>query len=301
MNSHPRLLVIAACLVACAPVFAQSSAGGGTILGTVKDATGAAIPGAKVTVTHLESGVATATVANQDGYFSTPTLKIGKYKVRVEAAGMKNWEGELLLETGRTAAVEPVLSVGQVSETITVNETVPLVNTTDATDGSTLDSKRIEELPINGRDMNTLIADVTPGVEQVIDVNGGVRTAGMMVYSTTYVQDGAASNNREFGGSMNLQGLESIAEVRVETSTSSAKYSSPASVIVSTKGGGNQVHGAVFETASQQCVRRGARPPGCFLRWPALPDAQTYPQRIRRLHQRPRDPAHLRHQRRALL
>src|SRR5947207_3398988 len=70
----------------------------------------------------------------------------------------------------------------------------------------------------------------------------------MMVYSTNYVQDGAASNNREFGGSMNMAGLESVGEVRVETSTSNAKYSSPASVIVTTKGGGNLYHLAVFET-----------------------------------------------------
>src|SRR5947207_5463384 len=70
----------------------------------------------------------------------------------------------------------------------------------------------------------------------------------MMVYSTNYVQDGAASNNREFGGSMNMAGLESVGEVRVETSTSNAKYSSPASIIVTTKGGGNLVHLAVYET-----------------------------------------------------
>src|SRR5205823_6863086 len=133
------------------------------------------------------------------------------------------WGGEILLEAGRTAQISPALAVGQVTETVVVSESIPLITTTDPTDGTTLDSQRIQELPINGRDMNTLLADVTPGVEQVIDVNGGIRTAGMMVYSTNYVQDGAASNNREFGGSVNLQGLESIAEVRVEPSTSAAK------------------------------------------------------------------------------
>ena len=68
-----------------------------------------------------------------------------------------------------------------------------------------------------------------------------------MVYSTNYVQDGAASNNREFGGSMNLSGLEAVGEVRVETSTSNAKYSSPASVIVTTRGGGNTPHNALCD------------------------------------------------------
>jgi hypothetical protein len=243
-------LLRSAAILLCAATFcsAQSVTGGGAIQGTVKDPTGAAVAKAKVTITHLETGTANATETNNDGYFATPPIKIGRYRVRVEHPGMKNWEGELVLETGRSVDIEPVLSLGQVNETVVVSETIPLVTTTDPTDGATLDSKRINELPINGRDMNTLLADVTPGIEQVIDVNGGVRTSGMMVYSTNYVQDGAASNNREFGGSMNLAGLESVGEVRVETSTSNAKYSSPASVIVTTRGGSNALHLAVFET-----------------------------------------------------
>jgi len=235
--------------LAAAIGFAQSSAGGGSIQGTVKDATGAVIPKSKLTILHIETGRTTNTESNKDGFFSTPPINIGKYKIRVESAGMKAWEGEVILETGRIAEVNPTLSAGQVNETVTVSETIPLVTTTDPTDASTLDSTRIKELPINGRDLNTLLGDVTPGVEPVIDVNGGVRTSGLMVYSTNYVQDGAASNNREFGGSMNIQGLESIGEVRVETSTSSAKYSYPTSVIVTTKGGTNKLHLAVYETA----------------------------------------------------
>ncbi len=238
----------ASVFLAAISCLAQSVTGGGTIQGTVKDATGSAIANAHVVLTHVQSGVPTATTTNADGYFATPPLKIGTYKVRVEAPGMKAWESEVALETGRTVDIEPQLQVGQVNEKVTVTETIPLVTTTDPTDGTTLDSRRIEELPVNGRDLNTLLAEVTPGLEQVIDVNGGVRASGMMVYSTNYVQDGAASNNREFGGSMNLAGLESVGEVRVETSTSNAKYSSPASVIVTTKGGGNQVHAAVYET-----------------------------------------------------
>jgi hypothetical protein len=191
----------------------------------------------------------TNSVSNSEGFFVTPSLSVGKYRVRVEAAGMKAWEGELLVETARTAEISPVLTLGEVTETVTVSGNItPLVTTTDPTDGSTLDSMRIEELPLNGRNLNKLLEDVTPGVETIVDVNGGVRVSGLMVYSTDYIQDGAASNNREFGGSGNLQGLESIAEVRVETSTSSAKYSRPTSVIVTTKGGSNIIHGSLFET-----------------------------------------------------
>jgi len=242
------LRLVAAVLLTSFLALAQSSAGGGSIQGTVKDSLGAAVPKAKLSILHVDTGRVTNTETNSEGFFSTPPLAIGKYRVRVESPGMKTWEGELVLEAARTAEISPVLYPGPVNETITITDAAPLVTTTDPTEGSTLDAQRIGELPINGREMNTLLADVTPGVEEVMDVNGGIRTGGLMVYSTNYVQDGAASNNREFGGSMNLQGLESLGEVRVETSTSSAKYNSPASVIVTTKGGGNTFRMAAYET-----------------------------------------------------
>lgn len=234
-------------LVLCACAFGQSS-GGGSIQGTVKDPTGAAIPGVKVTIVHLDTNRTVNTESNPEGFFATPPVSIGKYKVRAEMAGMKSWESEITLETGRTAVVDPVLTPGQVNETIQVSDTVPLVTTTDATDASTLDAKRIQEIPVNGRNLNVLLETVTPGVEAINDVNGGIRVSGLMAYSTDYVQDGASSNNREFGGSANLQGLESIGEVRVETSTSSAKYTRPTSVIVTTKSGTNTLRFGIFET-----------------------------------------------------
>ena len=109
---------------------AQSSAGGGSIQGTVKDPTGAVLPGAKLAIRHLASGLTTNTVTNAEGFFVTPPLNIGVYKVRVEMTGMKAWEGEMTLETGRVAVIEPVLVPGQVSETIQVTDAIPMVNTT---------------------------------------------------------------------------------------------------------------------------------------------------------------------------
>jgi len=159
----------------CGAALAQSSAGGATIQGTVKDASGAAIAGAKLTITHLDTGVQISTVTNGDGFYTTPPVQIGKHKVHCEAPGMKAWEQEVTLETGATAEVDPAMTVGAINQTIVVSEEAALVTTTDPTDATTLDSRRIKELPINGRDLNTLLSDVTPGLEQVIDVNGGVR------------------------------------------------------------------------------------------------------------------------------
>lgn len=253
---------------------AQSS-GGATIQGTVKDASGAAIPGAKLTVTHLDTGVKTGATSNNNGYFATPPLAIGKYHARCEAQGMKAWEQEIQLETGKTLELDPVLPLGQVNETVMVSDTVPLVTTTEPTDATTLDAQRIKELPINGRDLNTLLSQVTPGVEQVIDVNGGLRTGGLMVYSTTFQQDGASANNREFGGSTGLQGLESIGEVRIETSTGNAKSATPTSVIVTTRSGGNRIRMSVYETIRNNAwgvarARQDVNPNGSPFQLPKL-------------------------------
>ena len=243
------LFLVATLILACGVASAQSSAGGGTIQGTVKDATGAIIPGAKVRITHPATGSVVNSETNGEGFFVTPSLTIGRYKVRVEAIGMKAWEGELTVETGRVTEVNPALTAGEVTETVVIEGNVtPLVSVSDPTEASTLDAKRISELPVNGRNINTLLEDVTPGVEAINDVNGGVRISGLMVYSTNYTQDGATTNNREFGGSGIVSGLEAIGEVKIETSSSSAKYTTPTSVIITTKGGGNQIHGSLFET-----------------------------------------------------
>ncbi|MGH9720314.1 MAG: TonB-dependent receptor domain-containing protein, partial [Bryobacteraceae bacterium] len=246
MPLESRFRVWAAALLLPAWAYAQSSAG--TIQGTVKDPSGAAVPKAMIAVRHLETGTVTSTLTNEDGYYTTPPIIIGRYTVRASSPGMKAWEGEVLLETGRAVEINPVLSPGDVAETVQVTDTIPLVTTTDPVDASTLDSQRIQEIPLNGRNLHVLLEDVTPGVEAINDVNGGIRVSGLMTYSTDFVQDGAAANNREFGGSANLQGLESIAEVRIETSTSSAKYTRPTSVIVTTKGGSNTLRFAVYET-----------------------------------------------------
>src|SRR5262245_7144460 len=111
-------------LLLIASASAQATSGGGSVVGTVKDATGAVIPNAKVRVTNTATEVTHPTVTNADGYFSTSTLIIGKYRVQVEAAGMKSWQGELILETGRTVEINQVLSHGTVAETVNFAETL---------------------------------------------------------------------------------------------------------------------------------------------------------------------------------
>jgi Carboxypeptidase regulatory-like domain/TonB dependent receptor len=243
------LALIVAGILASERATAQSSAGGGSIQGTVRDDAGAAVPGANIKITHLATGRQIETETNGAGFYSTPTVNIGQYKIRVESPGMKAWEGRLEVETGRSTVVDTVMTIGNLTDTVVVEGNItPLVTTNEPTQATTLDRLRIQELPLNGRDLNILLEAVTPGLESTVGGTGGVRVGGLMVQATDYVQDGAAAVNRELGGIGYTQGLESVQEVRVETSTSSAKYNRPATVILTTKSGTNDIHGSLFET-----------------------------------------------------
>src|SRR5579872_306740 len=136
--------IAATAIMAAACAMAQSS-GGATLQGTVKDSTGAVIPNAKVTSTHVETGVTTNTVSNNEGFFVFPPSQIGKYRVHFEATGMKAWEEDVVLETGKSTDVNPVLALGDVSQTVLVSADVPMITTNEPTDSTTLDQQRIKE------------------------------------------------------------------------------------------------------------------------------------------------------------
>ena len=261
-------------VLASLPAFAQTS-GAATLQGTVKDTSGAVIPGAKITATHIESGVKAETIANHEGFFGFPPMRIGDYKVHCEAAGMTGWEGDTLLETGKIVDISPVLTAGDVRQTVVVSAEVPLVTSSEPTDATTLDQQRIKELPINGRSLDALITDVTQGIEYGGGVNDGARVGGLLIYATTYTQDGGYANNRETGGSHGLQGLESIGEVRIETSTGNAKSATPATVIVNTRSGTNRYIASLYETVRNNCCgvakkRQDVNPNGTPFQLPKL-------------------------------
>jgi hypothetical protein len=97
-------------LSASISLFAQSTTGAGTIQGTVRDISGAVLPGAKVTITNTETGDITKLTGNNEGYFTTPPIRIGKYKIRAEHSGMKAWESQTTSETGQLLEIDPRLS-----------------------------------------------------------------------------------------------------------------------------------------------------------------------------------------------
>ena len=234
-------LSVAVLLFSTPLLIAQS--GSGRIQGTVRDSSGAVVPGAVVAIVATATNTTTNLVTNNAGIYSTPALSIGDYQIKVNAKGFSPWEGKLTLRVAQSAVVDVTLSVGGVNEQVTVaGDVTPLVNTANQTIGNTLDRQRIEDLPENGRSVSNLVQLTTPGVI-------GGRVNGMNASAFEYVQDGAVLANQDFGGATNkMPDPDSVQEVKVETSNSSAKYNRPATAILTTKAGTNAFHGSLFET-----------------------------------------------------
>src|SRR6267143_2730201 len=149
-------------LLLCLPLFSQGSSG--RILGTVTDQSGGVVAGATVTITDTERGVTKTLVTNDPGEYSTPPLNPGTYKVRVEAKGFKTLERQnVVLEVGKEIRVDLSVQPGDQVQTITITESIPLVETTNATLGGTLNNADINDMPLNGRNYQNLLA-LRPGV-----------------------------------------------------------------------------------------------------------------------------------------
>jgi hypothetical protein len=144
------------------PVFSQGTFG--RIMGTVSDQSGGVVSGANVIVTDTQRGVSKTLVTNDAGEFNATTLPPGTYTVRVEARGFKTVDRQnIVLEVGKEIRVDSALQPGAVAETMTITESVPLVETTNATLGGTINNADINDMPLNGRNYQNLMS-LRPGV-----------------------------------------------------------------------------------------------------------------------------------------
>ncbi len=243
-----RLCVALMLLAGTVALWAQS--GAGSIQGNVQDATSAALPGARVKALNQATGVSAETTANESGFYALKGLFAGTYTVTYGAAGMKTSESLITLQNGQVLVFNTQLTVGEVSEKISVSgETIQLATYDSGTVNTQLDAARIQQLPQNGRNVLGLAQNTVPGLEA-----NGTRANGLMGEAMEYSQDGAPMTNRNFGSAGNtaqstLPDPDSVQEVRFETLNSSAQFATPATVILTTKSGTNQFHGSVFETA----------------------------------------------------
>src|SRR5882757_6899594 len=248
MRKKMKLAMAAASLLLPAGLVAQS--GAGSIQGTVQDVSSAIVAGCPVHVVNQRTGVANDTTSNGSGFYSVPGLFAGTYTLTFSAPGMKKYQTVLSLLDAQVAILNPKLTVGDVTEQVTVTgDAVQLATYDSGTVSTQLDSKRIDQLPQNGRNVLGLAQNTVPGLEA-----GGTRANGIMQEGMEYSQDGAPMTNRNFGGEANaaqatLPDPDSVQEAKFETLNSSAQFATPATVILTTKSGGNLIHGSLFETA----------------------------------------------------
>src|SRR5438477_9693805 len=138
------------CCILLLTILCWAQTGTGKIQGTVKDASGAIVPNAKVTLVHAATNNQHSGVTNGVGFYLFPALALGEYRLSVEAPGMEVWTGQLTLLAGQTADVETVLKTGSTSTKMEVSgEIAPLVTTTAATLATVVETERIQQLPID--------------------------------------------------------------------------------------------------------------------------------------------------------
>src|ERR1700731_3861066 len=156
-NTTKFLTVTFGVLLLCLPAFSQGNTG--RILGTVTDQSGGVVAGATVTVIDTERGVNRTLTSDDAGEYNAPNLTPGNYTVRAEAKGFKKLERQnVVLEVGKEVRIDLTVQPGQQEQTVTVTESVPLVDTTTATLGGTLENSEIVDLPLNGRDYQNLLS-----------------------------------------------------------------------------------------------------------------------------------------------
>jgi hypothetical protein len=227
---------------------ARAQSGAGSIQGTVMDSTGAVIPGAAIQVKNTATGVVSNTSSNGVGFYQVPSLFVGTYSLRVSMQNMSIYGTSIELQVGQTATINPVLNPGTVAQEIVVNAgQTQLITPDSGTLSSTLENERISQLPMNTRNIASLIGLAAPGLE-----GSSGKVNGLAVEGMTYTVDGAATRADNDGSTTSVTLLpdpDSVEEVRMETSNSSARFSTPATATLSTKSGTNKLHATFFETA----------------------------------------------------
>src|SRR5262245_52057202 len=150
------LVAISASLLLCGSVWGQGSTA--QISGTVKDQTGAVLPGAEVTATQTDTGIPRSTLTDETGSYILPNLPTGPYRLEVGLPGFRTFiQTGIVLQVNANPAINAILEVGQVSEQVEVQANAALVETRSSGIGQVIENERILELPLNGRNVNDLI------------------------------------------------------------------------------------------------------------------------------------------------
>jgi hypothetical protein len=267
MSGVSRLFMLLAFF--CTARMVVWGADGGSLLGTVTDPQGAAVAGAKVTVTAAATGVKQTVEADGAGLYSFPNLQVGTYDVLIEAPGFKPLRRTgLVIDVNSKVVSDGSLTVGESADTVTVSASTERVDLADTQLGEVINGSTIAAVPLNGRSYTDLLAlqtGVAPGISEgaggtadvgvaafspsgnlnpgTLSINGQRQSANSFVLNGSDVEEGVNE------GTAVIPNLDSIAEFRILTSNFDAEFGefSGGQISVVSKSGGNSVHGDLFE------------------------------------------------------
>jgi len=223
----------------------------GSIVGVAQDPSQATIAGATIKVRNLDENISRTAASDADGNFQFLNLKPGRYEITASVSGFADFKiSEVQLDARQSLRIEVKFQLAQIGESVQVSGGDTAINTENATIGASITGGNIEQLPLNYRGATTsplaAIAAI-PSVQQ--DSNGAVSIGGALPSQVAYSVDGvSAANNRQNGALPNLYpSSEILGEFKVTAFNNNAEFSQVGDVTVTTKGGGNQFHGSLFE------------------------------------------------------
>ncbi len=255
------------------PLLALSARGGvgGSISGSVADSTGGVVIGATVIVTNAETGIRRSVATDAKGFYSFPSLPIGRYDLEIESTGLKPYQRTgIAIDANSAVTVDAVLEVGARADVVTVTENQLQVETASTQMGDIITGGQMTAVPLNGRSFTDLLA-LQPGVTPVTSVTsetvqdvgasalapsgdlnpGTISINGQREFANSFLVNGSDVEEDVNMGAAVVPNLDSIAEFRILTNNFDAEYGefSGGQINVVTKSGNNAFHGDAFEFA----------------------------------------------------
>ncbi|MHB1022686.1 MAG: TonB-dependent receptor [Acidobacteriaceae bacterium] len=242
--------------------FAYSQSTSASLNGSVVDGSGAAIPGAKITIKNLDTNLVQTTANNAAGVYTLSPLPPGRYTITAERQGFQRYvQTGIVLTVGEAATANITLQPGDVHQTVMVTANAELINTTSAEISSVVNRYSVTQLPLNGRDPSSLVL-LSAGVTNVLNTGGGSFQTGFAFPtetgasanggrqgSTYYLLDGVPNMDTYLQLAAPFPNADATQEFRVISNNFDARYGfAPGAVVtIETRSGGNKFHGGIFE------------------------------------------------------
>src|SRR5882672_4496262 len=245
-------IVLIVSAMTCGTVWAQATA---QISGAVQDSSGAVLPGVEITATQTDTGVARMTITNETGYYTLSNLPLGPYKLEAGLPGFRSFvQTGIVLQVNSSPTLNITLQVGQVSEQVEVQANASLVETRNVSVGQVMETQRIMELPLNGRNAQELLL-LGGGAVQSAPTGGmvfpssriAISAAGTLGTAVEYTLDGIRHVDPYDGVALPLPFPDALAEFKTELGGVGAQQGRASQMSAVTKSGTNDFHGDLFE------------------------------------------------------